>query len=75
MVPLFPRGVTYLPYTKPVLNIFEPRYRAMYNDILFSGARRFMVCNVDGATGRLRRYFLHLWSANSTENNTPSARL
>ena len=53
VVPLFPLGVTYLPYTKPVLNIFEPRYRAMYNDILFSGARRFMVCNVDGATGRL----------------------
>ena len=53
VVPLFPLGVTYLPYTKPVLNIFEPRYRAMYNDILFSGARRFMVCNVDSETGRL----------------------
>ena len=52
-MPLFPLGVTYLPHTKPVLNIFEPRYRAMYNDILFSGARRFMVCNVDGETGRL----------------------
>ena len=25
----------------------------MYNDILFSGARRFMVCNVDSTTGRL----------------------
>ena len=25
----------------------------MYNDILFSGARRFMVCNVDAETGRL----------------------
>lgn len=47
------QGVTYLPYTSPVLNIFEPRYRAMFNDILFSGARRFMVCNVDQETGRL----------------------
>merc|ERR1711871_421813 len=53
VMPLFPLGVTYLPYTTPVLNIFEPRYRAMYNDILFSGARRFMVCNVDAETGRL----------------------
>lgn len=53
VMPLFPLGVTYLPYTSPVLNIFEPRYRAMYNDILFSGARRFMVCNVDGETGQL----------------------
>ena len=53
-MPLFPLGVTYLPYTQPVLNIFEPRYRAMYNDILFSGARRFMVCNVDTDTGRVR---------------------
>lgn len=52
-MPLFPLGVTYLPYTTPVLNIFEPRYRKMYNDILFSGARRFMVCNVDQETGRL----------------------
>ena len=52
-MPLFPLGVTYLPYTQPVLNIFEPRYRAMYNDILFSGARRFMVCNVDTDTGRV----------------------
>ena len=52
-MPLFPLGVTYLPYTQPVLNIFEPRYRQMYNDILFSGARRFMVCNVDTDTGRV----------------------
>ena len=53
MMPLFPLGVTYLPFTTPVLNIFEPRYRAMYNDILFSGARRFMVCNVEQETGRM----------------------
>ncbi|KAL3922120.1 MAG: hypothetical protein SGPRY_004676 [Prymnesium sp.] len=71
-MPLFPLGATYLPYTTPVLNIFEPRYRQlplcllanvrlltsavrkqMYNDILFSGARRFMVTNVDQQTGRM----------------------
>ena len=27
------------PQTTAILNIFEPRYRAMYNDILFNGAR------------------------------------
>jgi len=53
VMPLFPLGVTYLPHTQPVLNIFEPRYRQMFNDILFSGARRFMVCNVEQETGRL----------------------
>jgi len=52
VMPLFPLGVTYLPYTTTVLNIFEPRYRKMYNDILFNGARRFAVVNVDANTGR-----------------------
>jgi len=50
-MPLFPLGVTYLPYTNPVINIFEPRYRKMYNDILFSGARRIKVCKLDQDTG------------------------
>eukprot|EP00965_Chrysotila_dentata_P217574 6190087-Pleurochrysis_carterae.AAC.1 len=53
VMPLFPLGATYLPYTSPVLNIFEPRYRQMYNDILMNGARRFCVTNVDGETGQL----------------------
>jgi len=52
VMPLFPLGVTYLPYTTTVLNIFEPRYRKMYNDILFNGARLFAVVNVDANTGR-----------------------
>jgi len=52
VMPLFPLGVTYLPYTTTVLNIFEPRYRKMYNDFLFNGARRFAVVNVDANTGR-----------------------
>lgn len=43
-MPLFPLGVAYLPGSEQVLNIFEPRYRAMYNDILFNGSRQFCVC-------------------------------
>ena len=50
-MPLFPLGASYLPYTEPVLNIFEPRYRSMYNDLLFNGARRFAVVNIDPETG------------------------
>jgi len=52
VMPIFPLGVTYLPYTTTVLNIFEPRYRQMFNDILMNGARRFAVVNVDSETGR-----------------------
>merc|ERR1719443_922431 len=52
-MPLFPLGSTYIPYSSEELLISEPRYRAMYNDILFSGARRFIVCNVDSETKRL----------------------
>ena len=52
VMPIFPLGVTYLPYTTTVLNIFEPRYRQMFNDILMNGARRFAVLNVDSETGR-----------------------
>mmetsp|Transcript_64388 Transcript_64388/g.134365 ORF Transcript_64388/g.134365 Transcript_64388/m.134365 type:complete len:403 (+) Transcript_64388:79-1287(+) len=48
VIPLFPLGSTvYTLNTQHTLNIFEPRYRAMYNDILFSGGRRFAVCTVD----------------------------
>ena len=42
VLPVFPLGSTaYMPHSDHVLNIFEPRYRKMYNDILFNGARRF----------------------------------
>ncbi len=44
VLPMFPLGShVYLPDTEHVLNIFEPRYRAMYNEILFNGSRRFVV--------------------------------
>eukprot|EP00622_Pseudochattonella_farcimen_P003509 FR738703.1.p1 GENE.FR738703.1~~FR738703.1.p1 ORF type:complete len:363 (+),score=90.47 FR738703.1:72-1091(+) len=52
VLPLFPLGeVVYLPNTEHVLSIFEPRYRAMYNDILFSGGRSFATCMVNSKTG------------------------
>ena len=42
-LPFFPLGATgHLPLTPEVLNIFEPRYRKMYSDILLSGSRRFV---------------------------------
>ena len=38
VMPMFPLGShVYLPDTEHVLNIFEPRYRSMYNEILFNG--------------------------------------
>ncbi|EKX46560.1 hypothetical protein GUITHDRAFT_107764 [Guillardia theta CCMP2712] len=38
VLPLFPLGsFVYTPHSEHRLNIFEPRYRALYNDILFSG--------------------------------------
>jgi hypothetical protein len=54
-LPVFPLGVCYLPFTQHVLNIFEPRYRAMYSDILFNGSRRFVVTMIDPQSGRLAK--------------------
>ena len=43
-IPLFPLGSQpYLPNSEQVLNIFEPRYRALYDNILMNGSRRFAV--------------------------------
>jgi hypothetical protein len=43
-LPLFPlAGFVYTPNTEHVLNIFEPRYRQMYTDILMNGTKRFVV--------------------------------
>jgi len=43
-LPCFPLGdMAYVPETQQGLNIFEPRYRQMYSDILLSGGRRFVV--------------------------------
>ncbi|CAB9501368.1 ATP-dependent protease La (LON) domain [Seminavis robusta] len=44
VLPLFPLGgIVYTPNSEHVLNIFEPRYRSMYNDILMNGTKRFVV--------------------------------
>ena len=54
VLPLFPLGSTaYLPHSDHILNIFEPRYRQMYSDILFNGSRRFAVPVSNPETGRL----------------------
>ncbi len=44
ILPFFPLGgIVYTPNSEHVLNIFEPRYRQMYNDILMNGSKRFIV--------------------------------
>lgn len=48
VLPLFPLSsvAEYSPNSTHQLSIFEPRYRAMYNDILLSGSRRFVVADL-----------------------------
>ena len=54
VLPLFPLGSTaYMPHSDHILNIFEPRYRQMYSDILFNGSRRFAVPVSHPETGQL----------------------
>ncbi|CAE7226306.1 hypothetical protein AK812_SmicGene18024 [Symbiodinium microadriaticum] len=43
VLPVFPLGGAYFPFAQPELSIFEPRYRQLYNDILVSGGRSFVV--------------------------------
>lgn len=43
----------FFPHSTHELSIFEPRYRKLYNDILVSGSRRFVVINVHPDDGRL----------------------
>ena len=44
VLPLFPLGgIVYTPNSEHILNIFEPRYREMYTDILMNGTKRFVV--------------------------------
>lgn len=47
IIPLFPLGgIVYTPNSEHILNIFEPRYRQMYSDILMNGSKRFVVSMV-----------------------------
>jgi len=44
VLPLFPLGgIVYTPNSEHILNIFEPRYREMYTDILMNGSKKFVV--------------------------------
>ena len=44
VLPLFPLGgIVYTPNSEHILNVFEPRHREMYNDILMNGTKRFVV--------------------------------
>ena len=44
VLPLFPLGgIVYTPNSEHILNIFEPRYREMYSDILMNGSKKFVV--------------------------------
>merc|ERR1712176_770157 len=52
ILPLIILDQMHLPYSSPKLDVLEPRYRAMYDDILKSGARQFLVCNLDRETER-----------------------
>ena len=52
LLPIFVMSEMF-PYQKMQLNIFEPRYRQMYSDILFNGSRRFAVPVSNPETGRL----------------------
>eukprot|EP00747_Dinoflagellata_sp_TGD_P123470 gnl/TRDRNA2_/TRDRNA2_173823_c0_seq4.p1 gnl/TRDRNA2_/TRDRNA2_173823_c0~~gnl/TRDRNA2_/TRDRNA2_173823_c0_seq4.p1 ORF type:complete len:453 (-),score=72.84 gnl/TRDRNA2_/TRDRNA2_173823_c0_seq4:92-1450(-) len=54
ILPLFPFSTKpNLLHETPRVGVSEPRYRILYNDILFSGARRYLVPAVDQDTGRL----------------------
>jgi len=55
VLPCFPCDfLVFIPGTKPTTCIREQRYRAMYNDILVSGARRFVVPFVQKEAGGAR---------------------
>mmetsp|Transcript_15944 Transcript_15944/g.28256 ORF Transcript_15944/g.28256 Transcript_15944/m.28256 type:complete len:540 (-) Transcript_15944:195-1814(-) len=44
VMPIFPlQHAVHMPGSDHVLNIFEPRYCQMYNDIIMNGSRRFVV--------------------------------
>mmetsp|Transcript_166709 Transcript_166709/g.320070 ORF Transcript_166709/g.320070 Transcript_166709/m.320070 type:complete len:427 (+) Transcript_166709:160-1440(+) len=44
---------THLPGTSQVLEIIEPRYVDMYDDIIYSGTRRFVMVRTDFDNGRI----------------------
>lgn len=57
VLPVFPAQRLYFPFLRINLDIFgsSQKHRTMYNDILFSGARRFAVVKVDLEKKRLAK--------------------
>ena len=54
LMPVFPvRGALFMPYAHVNLTMTEPRYRRMYEEIIFTGARRFAVVLQNVSDGRL----------------------
>uniref|UniRef100_A0A7S2U497 Lon N-terminal domain-containing protein n=2 Tax=Lotharella oceanica TaxID=641309 RepID=A0A7S2U497_9EUKA len=53
-MPLFPLNGVYIPGNTEVLNIYELKYRKMYNDILHNGSKRFAVAMINN--GRITEY-------------------
>lgn len=39
-----------------MLNIFEKRYIALYDDVIADGSKRFVVCTIDPHSGRFSEY-------------------
>lgn len=71
--PLFPLGSqVHLPTNEIQLNIFEPRYRKMYQDILLLDRPEFAVCMVDARTGQFAEVatILDLESLNEVSEST-----
>lgn len=56
VAPVFPLSCIEWPSTKAQLNIIDPAYRKMYDDIILSGARRFVVPYTKSLPGGRVRY-------------------
>lgn len=56
VLPVFPLNGIYWPGTEVQLNIIDPSYRRMYDDLLASGARRFVVPFTRSLSGGRVRY-------------------
>lgn len=62
VLPFFPMSSTpFLPYTNHTISVFEPRYRELFDHILFSGSRRYVVAPIDPETRRFASYGVVLY--------------
>lgn len=73
MMPLVPHpGLLFFPYCAPKMNMTEQRYRTMYEEIIFSGTRRFAVPLQDRQTGQLLDVAIVLFLADARSNEARS---